>query len=85
MEVGKKYYIIEHAYYHVIGEVIAVLGPRTVRLKNCIQIHSCPRSWTEFFRDGAKSDTRFDHLSSEHTTQDAIRYDIWEHPIPRKS
>ena len=30
MEVGKKYYIIAHAYWHYVGEVVEVLGPKTV-------------------------------------------------------
>lgn len=50
MEVGEKYYIVAHAYYHYVGEVVKVIGPKTVELKNVCQIHSCKTKLDRVFR-----------------------------------
>lgn len=83
MEVGTKWYIISHAYYHYVGEIARVIGPKTVELRNVCQVHSCRRNWTEFFRDGFERDTQFDVMP------DGIQVPIitaipWNHDIPTK-
>ena len=60
MEEGKRYYVIAHAYFHYVGEVVRVIGPKTVELRNVCQVHSCGRNWTEFFRGGIGEDTKYD-------------------------
>lgn len=83
VEVGKRYYFIAHAYYHLIGEVTAILGVRRVALKDVIQVHSCPRPWTLFFRDGCKGDTRFDTIG-ETAEVGYLMAHAWHHEIPKK-
>lgn len=84
MEEGKKYYIIAHAYYHYVGEVAKVIGPKTVELRNVVQIHSCRRTWTKFFQDGFQDDTSFDKLPDGTTVTAAISYFPWPHISPIK-
>ena len=80
MEVGKAYYIITHAYFHYIGIVDEIVGPKTVRLCNVIAIHSSQRSWTEFFRDGIKAGDRYDVMPDGGTVT-AINVWPWDHKI----
>ena len=80
MEVGKKYYVISHAYYHYVGEVVQV-NPRTVVLRNVVQVHGCERGWTEFFAEGFKADTRYDVLP-DGSGLSVINYFPWPHEIP---
>ena len=85
MEVGQKYYIIAHAYWHFVGEVAEVIGPKTVKLKNVCQVHLCGRNWSAFFASGFGNDTKFDSWP-DGTTISAIFFAPWEHQIPsRKS
>lgn len=84
MEIGEKYYIVAHAYYHYVGEVVKVIGPKTVELKNVCQIHSCKRNWTEFFAGGFASDTQFDVLPDGFTVMASIVFLPWSHSIPTK-
>ena len=81
MDVGKMYYIVAHAYWHFVGEVTEVLGPKTVRLKNVRQVHRCERPWTKFFAEGFGKDTRYDTWP-DGTEVTAILHTPWEHPIP---
>lgn len=83
LEVGKKYYIIAHAYHHYLAEVVEVT-PRQLKLGKCAKIHSCKRSWTEFFRDGAKDDTNFDTLPEGKILNSWLDAQPWPHAIPRK-
>lgn len=80
MEVGKKYYVISHAYYHYVGEVTEV-NPRGVKMRNVVQVHGCDRGWTEFFKDGFKADTRYD-VVPDGTGLSVIDYFPWGHDIP---
>lgn len=59
LELGKRYYIIAHAYWHFAGEVTAIT-PRGVSLKNVCQVHSCQRGWSQFLKDGFGTDTTYD-------------------------
>lgn len=59
LEVGKRYYIITHAYYHFIVEISEILGPMRAKFGRRERVHSCRRGWTEFYHDGAKDDTEF--------------------------
>lgn len=83
MQVGQKYYIIAHAYYHYVGEVASVIGPKTVELRNVCQVHSCRRNWTDFFANGFANDTQFDVWPDGLTVQ-AISFAPWHHEIPTK-
>ena len=60
MEVGKKFYIIAHAYWHVIGEVVEVVGPKTVVLRNVVYVYSSRKNWTEFFKKGIGTGDTYD-------------------------
>lgn len=55
---GDKVYVIAHAYWHFVAEVVEVL-PRFVRVRNCRQVHACKRGWTAFFAEGFKRDTTY--------------------------
>lgn len=81
---GDKLYIIAHAYWHYLAEVVEV-GPRGLYCRNIRQIHSCKRGWTEFFRDGAKKDTTYfvfpDGWLPIGLMPGPFR---WEHPIPEE-
>ncbi len=83
MEVGKKYYIISHAYWHFVGEVVKIVGPKSVELRNVCQVHSCRRNFTDFFKTGFSNDTQFD-VWPNGTTIGVINYAPWEHQIPTK-
>lgn len=85
VEVGKKYYVREHAYYHFLGEVSKLrpdLGPKAVEFINVIRVHSCKRGETAFFREGCMEDTRYDVYPDGHVCGGWISYDCWEHQIP---
>lgn len=82
VEKGKTYYFIAHAYWHFIGEVTEILGVRRVACRRVIQVHSCQRDWTRFFREGVKkSDTKFDVIG-ETPDMGYIVAHAWNHPIP---
>ena len=81
-EVGKTYYIIAHSYYHYIGTVAAI-WPHGVTIDNGVQVHSCQRSWTLFFRDGAKYDTRCDRVpDGTFVPTGSMPFYPWKHAIP---
>lgn len=82
MEVGKRYYFVEHAYYHYLGEVVEITGPRSAVLRNVVRLHSCSRGFTEFFRDGIMQDTEYTVWPDGHETCDCINITPWNHDIP---
>ncbi len=80
MKVGGKYYIISHAYFHYLGEVTEILGPKMVALKHVVQIHSSKKSWTKFFTDGLGPDDSFD-VMADMPMCSVINAFEWAHPI----
>lgn len=82
-KVGERYYFIAHAYHHYIGEVVEVLGKNHFVLRNVVKVHSCGRSWTEFFRDGLKNDTKFDVMPDGKELIGVFDITPWPHEIPR--
>lgn len=48
IEVGKNYYIREHAYHHFLGTVVGVCG-KTVLMYPCFKVHSSNLDWEKFF------------------------------------
>ena len=83
MKVGQKYYIITHAYYHVVGEVTAVISPKLVSLKNVVLVYSSSRSWTDFFKSGFAKGDRFD-VTTDMANCSVINAWDWPHPIPKE-
>ena len=83
MRVGEKYYIMAHAYHHVCGEVAELLGPRSVVLKDAVLVHSCGRSWSEFFRDGFKDDTQYDPIPDGAEVTGTFLAVPFAHPVPQ--
>lgn len=80
VEVGKKFYFFSHAYHHFIAEVVEITGKREAKVKNVIRIQSCQRGWTEFFRDGLRSDTTYTHFPNGTITWFSVFE--WNHSIP---
>lgn len=83
MEVGKRYYVQTHAYYQFCGEVVRVVGPRQVEMRNVVQVHTCSRNWTKFFAEGFKNDTTY-FIWPDGTTLNVMNFAPWEHGIPIK-
>jgi hypothetical protein len=83
IEIGQKYYIVAHVYYHFVGEVIAVT-PRTVTLKNVCQVHACRRDWSAFFAEGFRADTSYDVWPDGTVVPIGLQYAPWPHAIPRE-
>jgi len=81
LEVGKSYYIIAHACFHYIAEVVEV-GPRWVRTGRCIAVHGCRRGWTEFFQQGIRDDTNYDVVPEGTILPLGLPIFPWEHEIP---
>ena len=80
VESGGKYYAITHAYYHLLFEIVEMLGPQRARVKNVRLVVSSRLSWSDFFKSGyTKSNT------SIHTWPDGevswIDVFDWEHEI----
>lgn len=82
MRIGGVYYFVEHAYYHWIGEVVAITGRREVILRHVRRIHSCARDFTAFFRDGAKNDTVYTIWPDGHNVSNWMTATPWPHAIP---
>lgn len=59
-----------------------MLGRNSCVLKNVRRIQSCNRSWTLFFRDGAKKDTEFTIWPDGHALHGFMSSTPWLHPIP---
>lgn len=81
VKVGKRYYIMVHAYHHFIVDVVEVYGPMRAKFGRRERVQSCRRGWTEFFRDGAKNDTDF-HIFPEGGTATFFSADPWDHDFP---
>lgn len=81
VEAGKKYYIILHAYHHILCEIVEMLGPQRARVKNVWWIYSCRRGWTEFFRDRCGTDTNYREFPDGEVSWTIGAFD-WEHEIP---
>lgn len=82
IKIGDKVYLTAHAYFHYLGEVTEILGVRRVALKNASKIHSCSRSWEDFFRNGCKEDTTSNYVGNVLDVGyiDAIE---WLHDLPK--
>lgn len=52
VKAGAKCYAITHAYYHLLFEIVEMMGPQRARVKNVRFVYSSKRSWTEFFANG---------------------------------
>lgn len=52
VEAGKCYYAVTHAYYHLLFEIVEMLGPQRARVKNVRLVVSSELSWTDFFKNG---------------------------------
>ena len=81
VNVGDTVYLIAHAYFHYVGRVTAILGVRRVALAEAVQVHSCDRSWTAFFKDGFKEDTRYDVVGTMPDVGYAVAIEF-RHPVP---
>lgn len=80
VEAGGKYYAITHAYYHLLFEIVEMLGPQRARVKDVRFVYSCQRNWTQFFGDGCKNDTVF-HVWPDGEVSWIDIFD-WRHEIP---
>lgn len=80
-QVGDKLYIITHAYWHVIGEIEAIITPRMVSLKNVVMIYSSNKSWQEFFAKGISKGDKYWHVPDmpDCSIIDSFK---WDHDIP---
>lgn len=83
MEVGGRYYVISHAYFHYVGRVTEITGKNRCRMTELTAVHACGRPWTKFFADGFKDDTNYDSLPDGDVN--VLNYFDWKHPIPRKT
>lgn len=80
-ESEKSYYVILHVYHHFLvrGEL---LSPNRIRCSRVVRVHSCGRGWTEFFRDGCKSDTTMMEFPPGNLNDFMAILD-WKHEIPQ--
>jgi hypothetical protein len=80
-ESGTKHYAITHAYYHLMFEVVEMLGPQRARVKNVRFVYSSQLNWTDFF---AKGCTRANTVMHDWPAGEVSWIDIfdWEHEIP---
>lgn len=83
VEVGKRYYIMQHAYHHFLGEVTEILGKNSLVLKNVRRIYSCQRGWTEFFRDGCGDDTIYTIFPDGYEIHNYMSAAPWKNSIPK--
>lgn len=84
MQVGEKRYFVAHAYYHFCGVIMEIVSPRRVKLRNVVQVHSCQRSWTAFFAEGFKNDTKYDVWPDGTEIEIALPSCPFEHEIPTR-
>lgn len=77
---GKRYYLMLHAYHHILCEVVEVLGPTRVQVRDVRWIYSCSRDWTSFFKEGCKKDTNL-KVFPDGTVTFFAAFE-WEHEIP---
>lgn len=83
LKIGDKIYYITHAYYHYVGEITEILGVRRCAFKNVVQIHSDSKNWTEFFKNGITSTTKFD-VMPDSPDDTFFKCFIWKHKIPKE-
>lgn len=83
MTEGKRYYIMVHAYHHVVAEVAEVLGPSRYMIKNVVWVYSSRRGWSEFFRDGFADGDVYHHFPDGEISGNFAAFD-WNHPIPER-
>jgi hypothetical protein len=81
VKVGERYYFIAHAYFHYLGTVSEVLGVRRVALRDAIQVHSHSGNWTEFFRRGITTGTKYDVIG-DIPDVGYIAAIAWKHELP---
>lgn len=81
VEAGKAYYAISHAYYHLIFEVVEMLGQQRARIKNARLVVSSRLTWEEFFERGCTRENTTLHIFP---AGEVSWFDIfdWEHDIP---
>ena len=82
IEIGKTYYFMPHAYHHWIGELVEILGGNRFVLNNVRRIQSCRRGWSEFFRDGAGTDTTYTTWPDGFVVDGSFGIAPWNHKIP---
>lgn len=80
VKAGGRYYLMIHAYHHVLCEVVELLGPQRARVKRVRWVYSCRRGWTEFFRDGCQKDTTV-HAFPDGEVSWFAAFE-WRHEIP---
>jgi hypothetical protein len=81
VQAGHKYYAITHAYYHLLFEVVEMLGPQRAQVKNVRLVVSSQLDWTNFFKNGCKSPvTKYHTLPNGEVSW--IDIFEWEHEIP---
>ena len=80
VEAGKRFYLIIHAYHHLLCEIVEMLGPQRARITNVRWVYSCRRGWSEFFKDGCNDDTVLRKFPDGEVSW--IAAFEWEHEIP---
>jgi hypothetical protein len=83
MEPGKFYYIISHAYYHYLAEVVEV-EPMRVVCGRCFQVHGDGRSWTKFFRRRANEPKPLRHHARRGWTSGIYLFSLGSSTTRRK-
>lgn len=79
-ESGGKYYAITHAYYHLLFEVVEMLGPQRAQVKNVRLVVSSRLSWTDFFSKGYTNSNSTIHTFPNGEVSWIDIFD-WEHEI----
>jgi len=80
VEAGKKFYAITHAYYHLIFEVVEMLGPQRARVKDVRFVYSSQLDWTQFFKKGYTKTNSVIHTWPDGEVSWIDIFD-WEHEI----
>lgn len=80
VQAGGRYYAITHAYYHLLFEVVEMLGPQRARVKNVRLVVSSQLMWDDFF---AKGYTRTNSVVRSFPDGEVSWFDIfdWGHDI----
>ena len=83
VEVGKTYYLILHAYHHVIAKVKVITGKREADLEFVTWVYRSQRNWTQFFAEGIGEEgvTTYHRFPNAHGTTWIGCFD-WPHPNP---
>ena len=80
MSEGKKAYAITHAYYHLLFEIVEMLGPQRARVKNVRLVVSSQLTWTDFFARGYTKSNTVTHVFPDGEVAWIDAFD-WEHDI----